>query len=523
MSLQSFASGIGRSVSAGAVGVGRGIGRGTGWLFAGSRPLKIFAALCLAPIVGSLLIYAAEFTWNHTQSVPFTVISVGLFGLLIAAMASVRRWRFPDITGIWLLKAADKGVFATYVGSVGVVYVLDMIFFGSIAGDNWALWPVFIAFGLVLRTGAVASGVFLQKFKGVEGYTTARLTVRAIWLFCVAACLLSALNFFAAGHADKGIDAIMGKEVAQAQIDTKDSRITTINGQIAGIRADRDAAIAEARASIDAIKDEVDGMSAADNASVQKLQDDISKYQADARADILEKERQIAAIETAQATNKIDLTVNDNTADTWEVFIWLGDHTWWDSDQWSNGGLFFLAMLLEAIAALGLGAYADLHGRFVRIIAQLEIDEEIREIQHGADLNRARIEATALARRVAREAEAQARELAREDPEYRAAAAALGFLGAVLAASAQETPPTPPAPPEKPPATPPPPPANDTPDKPEDKGETDEERKARELSDRMRLLGRRGNDSKRLRQLAMTETVVLVGDRLCIDLPGAAE
>jgi hypothetical protein len=353
-----------------------------------------------------------------------------------------------NITGTGLLRAADAGLFLSYVGAVIAVYILDMIFFGSLVPLGW-LTIVFILIGLVFRTVAVWAGVVLQKLKHHKDIKMARAVIRGLWLLCVTACLLSAINFFAAGHADKGIDAIMGQEIAQTQIESKASRIATINDQIAGIRTDRDLAIAQARSSIDAIKDEVDGMSTADNESVRKLQDDISAYQAQARADILEKENQIAVIESAQATVAVEQTVSENTADTWQVFIWLGDHMpFGGSDGWSTWGLFYLAMLLEAIAAFGLGAYADIRHKFDKIIASHAIDEDVRAIHHEAELTSARIRAEALKRKLGREAESEARKLMEDDPDLVASLAGIAFLKDVMGAPNAMTEPERETPPE---------------------------------------------------------------------------
>lgn len=355
------------------------------------------------------------------------------------------------ITGTGLLKVADRGLFLSYVCAVVAVYILDFIFFGSLVAFG-PLTFVFVLIGFVLRSGAVFAGIVLQTLRGHDEIKGDRAMIRALWIFCVVACLASAINFFAAGHADKAGGVLMGREVASAEVSTKDARIATITEQIALIRSDRDAAIAEARKSIDAIKDDVAGMSAADNASVQKLQDDISKYQDQARADIKEKETLIEAISTEKADNQIEQVRTENTDDTWQVFVWLGDNMpFGNSDGWSTWGLFYFAMLIEAIAAFGLGAYVAIHHYLQRIIAHHSIEEDVRSIHHEAELTSARIRAEGLKRKLAREANAAAREMLEDDPELQAGKGALDWLSSLLSVPEPLQPDPLPAPPVEPP------------------------------------------------------------------------
>jgi hypothetical protein len=369
------------------------------------------------------------------------------------------------ITGTILLKVADWGLFLSYVGAVIAVYILDIIFFGSLVPLGF-LTGVFILIGVVLRTGAVTAGIVLQKLKPLGPRArVARGMIRALWAFCVIACLASAINFFAAGHAEKGKDAIMGSEVAKTTVVSKGARITAIQAEIDAAKAEMDEAVAEVNKSIDAILDDgVPGVSASDNQSLMQLRAEIKEYRDDFKELKAEKEDAIEDIRSEREDAQIEETRSENTADTWQVFIWLGDNIKVaNSDGWSTWGLFYFAMLLEAIAAFGLGAYVEIHHFFRRAIADLAIEEDVRLIHHDAELTSARIQAEALRRQLAGRAEREAWRMMREDPEFMAAMSGINWLKEVMGAEEKperegEKPEIEDPPPPRPP--PPPPPEN---------------------------------------------------------------
>lgn len=338
------------------------------------------------------------------------------------------------ITGTGLLKLADGGLFLSYVCAVIAVYILDFIFFGSLV-EFGPLTFVFVLIGFVLRSGAVFAGIVLQKLKGHDEIKGDRAMIRALWIFCVVACLASAINFFAAGHAHKASEAIMGGAVAETTVASKGERIAAIQVEIDGAKAEMDESIAEVNKSIGAILDDgVPGVSASDNQSLMSLRAEIKGYRDDFKALRVEKEKAISNIRAERETALVDEAVAENADDTWQVFIWLGDNMpFGNSDGWSTWGLFYFAMLIEAIAAFGLGAYVAIHHFLQRIIAHHAIEEDVRSIHHEAKLTSARIEAEALKRKLAREANAAARAMVEDDPELLAGKGALDWLTSLLA------------------------------------------------------------------------------------------
>lgn len=355
------------------------------------------------------------------------------------------------ITGTGLLKLADAGLFLSYVCAVIAVYILDFIFFGSLV-EFGLLTFVFVLIGFVLRSGAVFAGIVLQKLRNHDEIKGDRAMIRALWIFCVVACLASAINFFAAGHAHKASEAIMGGAVAETTVASKGERIAAIQAQIDAAKTEMDESIAEVNKSIDAILDDgVPGVSSADNQSLMTLRAEIKEYRDDFKALKEEKEQEISGIRAEKETALVDEAVADNTEDTWQVFVWLGENIKIaDSDGWSTWGLFYFAMLIEAIAAFGLGAYVAIHHYLQRIIAHHAIEEDVRSIHHEAELTSARIRAEALKRKLAREANAAALAMYEDDPELHAARAAMDWLAGLIV-------PEPAAEPEPEPANDPPP------------------------------------------------------------------
>jgi hypothetical protein len=337
------------------------------------------------------------------------------------------------ITGTGLLKLADGGLFLSYVCAVIAVYILDFIFFGSLVAFG-PLTFVFVLIGFVLRSGAVFAGIVLQKLKGHDEIKGDRAMIRALWIFCVVACLASAINFFAAGHAHKASESLMGGAVAETTVASKGERISAIQAEIDGAKAEMDESIAEVNRSIDAILDDgVPGISASDNQSLMSLRAEIKEYRDDFKALRVEKEAAISAIRAEKETALVDEAVADNTDDTWQVFIWLGQNMpFGNSDGWSTWGLFYFAMLIEAIAAFGLGAYVAIHHYLQRIIAHHAIEEDVRSIHHEAELTSARIRAKALKKKLAREANAAALAMVEDDPELHAAKAAVNWLASLM-------------------------------------------------------------------------------------------
>jgi|GEM_PF-6245612 len=336
--------------------------------------------------------------------------------------------RLPNVSGSGLLKMADRMVFFAFVSAVVAVYILDMIFFGSLVEFGW-LTLVFVLIGIVFRTVAVASGVFLQKFKKGDGNHAARTTMRVLWVACVAACLLSAINFFAAGHSDKEQSVTMVEATNTASIETKAERITKLEAQKTEIGADLASSVASVARAMAAIEDDgVPGIPEKDLKSLSDLRVEEKGYRDQARTDRQAVEDKIEAIRNEKDVATVDGASVAEQDTTWAVFVWLGDHTFLGQDAWSNSGLFYLAMLIEAIAALGLGAYVALKRPYMRTIVDVAIEEDIADIHHESELASARIRALALKRKLAREAEAEAAILMGDYPDMIAAVSAVNAL-----------------------------------------------------------------------------------------------
>jgi hypothetical protein len=306
--------------------------------------------------------------------------------------------RLDSVTATTFIRTADKGVMVALGLCILVVYILDAIFFGSHA-DQWWLVPVFVLFGIGLRTLAIWAAVMLQAMRGKKGIGLARTSWRLLWWGTVIACAFSAVSFFAAGHASKERAAGIIGQVEGVAVDSQASKIERLTKEKAADRENTKERIAAARRSMDLVLD--DGNSKNDD--VSQYEKNIAQYIVDSEARQKDLDAQIAAAENTTETARTDAKVKEaETPSTWAVFSFAAKRTGTSEQDWSDFGLLFFALLLEAIVAFGPGAYYDLHRHFVgmvrRLIAQEAeeaaiMDEEIAESEARVAASRAKAKA----------------------------------------------------------------------------------------------------------------------------------
>lgn len=296
-----------------------------------------------------------------------------------------------------LFAVADKAVFGMLIGAVVVVYILDAIFFGSKASTIY-LVPVFLLFGIVLRTGAVFIPIYLATFK--KDNHSARTILRTAWLACIIACVFSAINFFAAGHAAKEASAVTGQSVAQAVVDDSEVRIDRRQDAIDAANARREREIAAARANISELFGDGDGNNddiVGAESAVAEINNRIDLEIASLRTEITGIENEGRTDEGSAATN---LAEADEESTTWPVFTWLGEKAFGEK-TWADSVLLYFALALEFIAGFLFGPYAVLRQKFGARLATMQIEDQIvdidnqrrvQEAQDQADLERERME-----------------------------------------------------------------------------------------------------------------------------------
>lgn len=288
-----------------------------------------------------------------------------------------------SVSGGKIIRWADKGVLFACIGAIAVVYILDALFFAAWAPERYLI-PVFMAIGIVIRTIAVFAGVSLQWVRGRREIRGARATIRALWVFCVLVCLVPAMSFFAGGHKKAQSTFDVAAAVETASVESKAVRIARIESQIDRTKEDRDASVEEANQTIQAItNDGVAGISASDNQSIARLREEIQGYRSEANTKITDFEAAIGEIEREREDVQTQAAEDKQTVSSFSaIFHVIGEVTGTDHETWSIGVLFAFALLIEAIAAFGLGAYYDIH----RIFVQIMQDIEITEAQHDVEL-----------------------------------------------------------------------------------------------------------------------------------------
>lgn len=332
------------------------------------------------------------------------------------------------VTGTRILKVADRGLLNAFIGAIVVAYILDGIFFMAWAPDP-LLIPVFLLIGLTIRSVGVFSGPIMQVVAKDKTVGREAKTIRGLSIAAGLICLVPALSFFAGGHYNQTHSSSVAMAAEGVSDSNKASRIETLRTQISRIEKDRDASISEANLSIELIaNDGVPGISNADNESIGKLRGEIQKYRTDASGQITTLEGQIQAIEQEkEAVQTTSATAQAKVSPVYAIFEVLGSITG-GAPIWAMSILFIFAILIEAIAFFGLGAYQGLHKFFVEAIQKMELDEAAHEARLEVEAQRVKdkIAAEALLERANADMELAAIEAAARRAREKAEAARAG-------------------------------------------------------------------------------------------------
>jgi hypothetical protein len=283
------------------------------------------------------------------------------------------------ISGTRILKVADKGLLGAFIGAIIAVYILDAIFFMAWAPDIW-LMPVFLLIGVTIRSVGVFTGPIMQLVAKDQTIGREAKTIRALSVAAGIICLIPALSFFAGGHYNQTHSSTVAVATEAVSDTNKVARIQTLRDQVTRIEKDRDASIEETNKTIDAIVDDgVPGISNADNDSIARLRTEIQGYRNTATDQINSIETQIGSIEQEKETIQTTSAAEQaRVSPANAIFEVLGGITG-GARIWAMTILFLFAILIEAIAFFGLGAYQGLHKFFVEAIQRMELEELAHE------------------------------------------------------------------------------------------------------------------------------------------------
>ena len=296
--------------------------------------------------------------------------------------------RRDRISGTSILRISDKGLRNAFIGAIIAVFILDAIFFMAWAPEWW-LVPVFLLIGVVIRMVGVFTGPIMQVVAKDQTVGREAKTLRGLSIAAGLICLVPALSFFAGGHYNQTHSSTVAVATEAVSDSNKASRIANLRGQIDRIEGNRDASVAEANRSIELIADDgVPGISPADNQNIALLRAEIQKYRADTATQIAALEDQIGAIEQEkEAVQTTSAEAQAKVSPVYAIFEVLGSITG-GAPIWAMTILFIFALLIEAIALLGLGAYQGLHKFFVEAIQRMELEEEAHEARLEAERSR---------------------------------------------------------------------------------------------------------------------------------------
>lgn len=332
------------------------------------------------------------------------------------------------VSGTRILKFADRGLLGAFIGAIIAVYILDAIFFSAWAPDA-GLVIVFLLIGVTIRSVAVFTGPIMQVIAKDKTVGRESKTIRGLSIAAGLICLIPALSFFAGGHYNQTHSSSVAMATEGVSDTNKAARIETLNKQIERIEKGRDDSISEANMSIQLIADDgVPGISPADNQNIALLRQEIQKYRADASTQIEALEAQIGTIEQEKETvQTTSATAQAKVSPVYAIFEVLGSITG-GAPIWAMTILFLFAILIEAIAFFGLGAYQGLHKFFVEAIQKMELEEAAHEARLEVEAQRVKdkIAAEALLERANADLELASIEAAARRARERADAARAG-------------------------------------------------------------------------------------------------
>ena len=351
-------------------------------------------------------------------------LSLARKGAAVDAAAPKRK----AVSGTSILKFADRGLLVAFIGAIVAVYILDAIFFMAWAPDVWLI-PVFLLIGLTIRSVGVFTGPIMQVIAKDKSVGREAKTIRGLSVAAGLICLIPALSFFAGGHYNQTHSSSVAVATEGVSDTNKTARIATLQTQIARIEKGRDDSISEANMSIQLIADDgVPGISPADNQNIALLRQEIQKYRTDASAQINDLEAQVGAIEQEkESVQTTSATAQAKVSPVYAIFEVLGSITG-GAGIWAMTILFLFAVLIEAIAFFGLGAYQGLHRYFVEAIQRMELEEAAHEARLEVEAQRVKdkISAEALLERANADLELAAIEAAAHRARERAEAARAG-------------------------------------------------------------------------------------------------
>ena len=292
------------------------------------------------------------------------------------------------ISGTRILKVADKGLLGAFIGAIVAVYILDAIFFMAWAPEI-LLVPVFLLIGVTIRSVGVFTGPIMQLVAKDDTVGREAKTIRGLSVAAGLICLIPALSFFAGGHYNQTHTSTVAVATEAVSDTNKAARIQTLRDQVARIEKDRDASIAETNGTIAAIvDDDVPGISDADNQSIARLRTEIQGYRTATAAQINGIETQIGTIEQEkESVQTTSAAEQARVSPANAIFEVLGSITG-GAGIWAMSILFLFAILIEAIAFFGLGAYQGLHKFFVEAIQRMELEELAHEARLDAERTR---------------------------------------------------------------------------------------------------------------------------------------
>lgn len=329
------------------------------------------------------------------------------------------------VRGDTLIRWSDRAVFVASLLSWAVVYVLDLIFWGSMA-SSWWLAIVFVLAGFVVRTLAIFTSILLSSVRDIDEARSQRAGLRVLWALCVIACIIPALSFFFSGHlsGERIADVADGRAAAvqtvtQQQIDQWEDDIAAREARLANT-------IEALRSTGDTIQDETAGVSTEDNITLRETNLAILDAERAAQADIAVIQLKIDGALTARQTESVAAQeARTEVSPFTALFVAVEQRiSGVNADDSSFAVAMFFAFLIEAVAAFVMVLYSRLRPHLIAAVYNAQLGAQRHELQIAEiqrQIDRERMESDRLNRGLALS----------ENEELQAASAAISALEAI--------------------------------------------------------------------------------------------
>ena len=321
---------------------------------------------------------------------------------------------------------APRFMFLTLLAGIGVLYVLDFIFFAAWSPYLY-LVPLFVVLGFVCRSAAVFLGIIVDESKevdenGKKKFSMENALLRLGQILALTVCVAATVSFFvvepqrAEGAGER---ARQENSVDKSVIDDK---ISNLRSEIVSIEGDRNAEVERKNETITRIQTDGIPDSFQDNETVRRMEREITELRDKADEEIEIKRDEIKALIAQKGEGQKTVQHAENRSEGLELFQWISDRGGFKQQDVTDFMLLFMAFTIEYLMIWGLELLIKRRRRLDTNLARAEIEDRKRIALDKAELESGEIRAKNLVemerKKAAREIETHRLEDQRREAEH---------------------------------------------------------------------------------------------------------